>query len=68
MIMQEIVFSAVKHSCESILESFVRRYENHFDMKRSTSEKSTKEEFEIAVNGPNLPNCDSIVLEAINTY
>ena len=68
MTMQEIAVSAVKHSCESILESFVSRYENHFDMRRSTNEESTNKEFEIAVNGPNLANCDSVVLEATNTY
>ena len=43
--------SAGKHSCESVLESFVSRYENHFDARRSTSEETTNEEFEIDDNG-----------------
>ena len=33
MIMQALATSAVKHSCESVLESFVSRYENHFDAR-----------------------------------
>ena len=44
-IMQAISVSAVKHSCESILESFVSMYENHFDIRRSTQENSKNEEF-----------------------
>lgn len=68
MIMEAIAVSSVKYSCESILESFVSRYENHFDMRRSTAEDSTNEEFEIAVNGPSLAHCDSVVSEAMNSY
>ena len=49
MIMEAIAVSAVKYSCESILEPFVSRYENLFDIRRSTEEDSTNEEFEIAV-------------------
>ena len=44
----------MKHSCESVLESFVSRYENHFDSRRSTDEETSNEEFEIAVNGPQV--------------
>mgnify|MGYP003336288054 CR=1 FL=1 len=58
----------MKQSCESILESFVSMYENHFDIIRNTHEKSTNEEFEIAVNGPNLAHCDSVVKEAMDNY
>lgn len=46
MIMQALAVCAVKHSCESVLESFVSRYENHFD-SRSTNEDATNQEFEI---------------------
>ena len=66
--MQAIAVSAVKQSCERILESFVSMYENHFDIIRNTNEKSTNEEFEIAVNGPNLAHCDSVVKEAMDNY
>ena len=67
-VMQSIAVSAVKHRSESILESFVSRYENHFDIRRGTCETSTNEEFEIAVNGPNLAHCDSVIKEAMDKY
>ena len=57
--MQAIAVSAVQHSCERVLELFVSSYENHFDFKRaSTNEETNNEEFEIAVNAPNLAHCD----------
>ena len=59
---------SLKHICESVLESFVSRYENHFDSRRSTDEETSNKEFEIAVNGPNLARCDIIVQEAIDKY
>ena len=68
LIMQAIAVCAIKHSCESVLESFVSRYENHFDSRRNTEESATNEEFEIAVNGPNLANCDGVVMEAMTSY
>ena len=55
---------SVKHSCESILESFVSIYENIFDNRRPTAAKSTHEEFEVAVNGPNLAHGDYVVKES----
>ena len=42
------------------------RYENHFDMRRPTNEDTSNEEFEIAVNGPNLSDCDAVVGEALD--
>ena len=58
----------MKQSCESVLESFVSRYENHFDYRRNTDEDASNEEFEIAVNGPNLAHCDTVVEEAMKLY
>ena len=58
----------MKHSCESVLESFVSRYENHFDVRRSTDEDTSNQEFEIAVNGPNLAHCDTVLKKAMNQY
>ena len=43
-------------------------YENRFDIRRNTNENSTNEEFEMAVNGPNLAHCDSVVKEAMDNY
>ena len=57
MILQTMTVASVKHSCDSILESFVSKYENGFDI-RNVNEESANEEFEIAVNGPNLANSD----------
>jgi hypothetical protein len=68
MVMQAIAVCAVKHSCESVLESFVSRYENHFDSRRNTEEDATNQEFEVAVNGPNLANCGPVVKEAMDHY
>ena len=68
MVMEAIAVSAIKHSCESILESFVSKYENHFDVRRNLAEDSSNEEFEIAVNGPNLANSDGVIKEAMETY
>ena len=66
MVMQAIAVCSVKHSCESVLESFVSRYENHFDSRRSTDEETSNQEFEIAVNGPSLAHCDTVVREAMD--
>ena len=35
-----------------------------FDARRSTS----NQEFEIAVNGPNIAHCDTVLNEAMNLY
>ena len=50
------------------MESFVSRYENHFDARRSTDEETSNQEFEIAVNGPNLAHCETVVSEAMDIY
>ena len=68
MIMQALSVAAVKISCESIVESFVSRYEDHFYLKRNMNEESVNEEFEIAVNGPNLANSDSVIKKALNRH
>ena len=67
-IVQAMAVSCVKHSCESVLESLVSKFENHFDERRNMGEESAAEEFEIAVNGPNLANCDSVVREAMDLH
>ena len=41
MVLQAVAVCSVKHSCESVLESFVSRYENHFDSRRNTEEDAT---------------------------
>ena len=68
MVLQSIAVSSVKHSCESVLESLVSKFENHFDNRRNMGEESAIEEFDIAVNGPNLAHADSIIKEAMDMY
>ena len=51
----------VNCSCESVMGTFVSRYKNHFDVRRYTNEETSYQEFEIAVNGPNLAHCDTDV-------
>lgn len=68
MIMQAICVSSVKHSLESILESFISIWECHFDSRRNLNEDSCLEEFSIAVNGPCLSKCDLVLEEAMHSY
>ena len=68
MIMQALSVAAFKISCWVIVESFVSRYEDHFYLKRNMNEESVNEEFEIAVNGPNLANSDSVIKKAMNRH
>ena len=51
MIMQALAVSSVKVSCESVSESFVSKYECHFDERRNMSEEGANEEFEISIKG-----------------
>ena len=48
--------------------NLVSRYETDFDIRRNTNEETANQEFEIAVNEPNLANCDSVVSEAMDAY
>ena len=40
-------------------------FENHFDPGRPMSEVGMEEEFNIAMNGPDIAHVDSIVFEAM---
>lgn len=66
MIMQAIAVSAVKQLCESVLESLVSKYENHFN--RNLAEGKVNDAFFVAVNGPSLGHCDSVVECAMDRY
>ncbi len=46
----------------------VSMYEHHFDSTRNMGEDNVNEEFFIAVNGPNLAHCNSVMEEAMNKY
>eukprot|EP00112_Aurelia_sp_Birch-Aquarium-sp1_P018891 Seg4584.3 transcript_id=Seg4584.3/GoldUCD/mRNA.D3Y31 product="hypothetical protein" protein_id=Seg4584.3/GoldUCD/D3Y31 len=60
--------AAVKQSCESILESMVSRYENHFSSDRNMAQDNINDEFFVAANGPSLGHCDKVVEEAMDRY
>lgn len=68
MVLHAMAVASVKHSCESILESFVSKYENHFDERRNVDEVTANEEFEICVNGPNLANSEAVIKEAMDLH
>ena len=68
IVLQAMAVASVKHSCESILESFVSKYENHFDERRNVDEVTANEEFEICVNGPNLAHAESVVKDAMDIH
>ena len=66
--LQAMAVSCIKHSCESVLESTVSVFENHFDERRNLDEGNATDEFKIAVNGPNLAHSDPMVKEAMDGY
>ena len=68
MVLHVLAVASTKVSCESVLESFVSRYENHFDSRRNMSEDGANEEFLIAQNGPPLGKCDVTVRKAMESY
>ena len=64
-----ISVAAVKISVESVVESLVSRYENHFPKERcGTEESHALEKMVIAENGPLLQHADSIIEAAMNEY
>ena len=63
MVLHAISVASVKLSCESILESFVSQYENHF-----VSEETGNEEFLIARNEPNIAYAYGVITEALDMY
>ena len=68
MVMQAMAVSSVKQSCESVLESMVSKYENHFSFNRNMSEDKVNDEFFVAVNGPSLGHCDNVIEKSMNSY
>ena len=68
LVLHAVAVASVKSSCESILESYVSQYEVHFNERRNVDEATANEEFEIATNGPNLAQADSVILEAMEMH
>lgn len=53
---------------ESVVESWVSVMEHHNNPKRCLSQQRLENELMIAVNGPTVAHCDSVVDEAIDLY
>ena len=68
IVMRAISVCCVKISCESVLQSVVSVFENHFDPRRNMKEESTTEEFMIVVDVPSFGNADAVIREAMNSY
>ena len=68
VIVHIILTACVKISVESIVESLVSRYENHFTSSRQLTEEHALDEMIISENGPNLHEADSILERAMNRY
>ena len=56
---------SLSFSIRSISDFLVSEYENHFDERKNVEENTANEEFEIAINGPNLAHADAVILEAM---
>ena len=44
------------------------KYENHFNSNRHLAEDKVNDTFFVAVNGPNLSHCDTVVEKAMDRY
>ena len=55
-------------SVESVVESWISIMEHHASQRRYVSDTTLNEEMVIAVNGPELVHCDSIVKDAIKEH
>ena len=63
-----ICCAAVKVSVESIVESMISVYENHFDSKRQLTEEHALEEMQIAQSEPQLVKADLLLKAAMDRY
>ena len=54
-------------SVESIVESFVSVFENR-NNERPKKEERAHHEMHVAINGPELPHCDSLVKASTANY
>ena len=59
--------AAITKSVESIVESWGSQMEELSSKKRGIGEDRLHDEMMICINGPALPHCDEVVLEALGT-
>ena len=67
-VMSVMVRASILISVESVVESWISVMEHHASQRRTLGEMKLHEEMVIAVNGPSLVHCDSIVQEALKNY
>ena len=53
---------------ESIVESWVSTLERHSTKTRNLSQKRLEDEAMVAINGPEVVDCDEVVKEALAAY
>ena len=63
-----ICTAAVKVSVESVIETILSRYEEHFDSSRQLTEEHALEEMQIAESGPFLQHADTLLDRAMTKY
>ena len=68
VIVHIILTACVKISVESVVETLVSRYENHFTSSRQLAEENSLDEMIISENGPALHNPDNLLDRAMNRY
>lgn len=66
--MQAVVAASTTFSVESVPESIVSRYEDHFDKTHTVGEEVALNEMEISINGPSVAHCNSVVRAVMNKY
>ena len=67
-VMSVMVRASLVISVESVVESWISVMEHHASQRRTLGEMMLHEEMVIAINGPRLVHCDSVVQEAIKSY
>ena len=67
-LMSVLESAAVVMSVEAVVEGWISVLENHSSKTRGLGQVSLEDEVTIAINGPELTNCDSVVSEACVMY
>ena len=68
MVFHVISAALVKVSVESVLESYVSIYENHFYKERNIGEDNALHKLKVSINDPNLALCNAVVKSAMRSY
>ena len=66
--MQAITAAALRFGVESIVETLVSQYEYRFGPKRTVNEETAHDEMVVYINGPDLANADSVIMDALDLH